>query len=150
MNFTKVKHLKGSMVFEWEIDEGATGADKSEHRLTSYDDPHPDLIAAFRALVAPALKLLDLPSMYSRDLTVSGVSLTYEEKRGRGAVLTLQKKLDGCPAPLIFNTPYLPQDAGEHQPSLPSAMNDAINAVLVEAAAFLKGKRSQGDLWKAA
>lgn len=150
MNFTKVKHLKGSMVFEWEAEEGASGADKSEHRLTSYDEPHPDLIAAFRALVTPSLKLLDLPSVYSRDLTVSGVSLTYEEKRGRGAVITLQKKLDSCPAPLIFNTPYLPKDAGGHQPSLPSEMNTAIDAILVEAAAFLKGKRSQGDLWKAA
>lgn len=150
MNFTKVKHLKGSIVFEWEAEEGATGTDKSEHRLTSYDEPHPDLIAAFRALVAPSLKLLDLPSMYSRDLTVSGVSLTYEEKRGRGAVITLQKKLESCPAPLIFNTPYLPEDAGEHQPSLPSAMHEAIDGLLVEAAAFLKGKRAQVSPFPAA
>lgn len=150
MNFTKVKHLKGSVVLEWEAEEGVARTDKGEHRLTSYDDPHPDFLNAMRALVKPALRLLDLPDMYGKEITVSGVSLTYEDKRGRGAVLTLQKKLETCPAPLILNTPYLPEDGGEHGVSLPSEIRDAIDDLLLEAAQFLKGKRSQGELWKAA
>lgn len=149
-NFTKVKNIKEGLVFEWETTEGPEKRDQGSHRLASYDLPHPDLLAALRGLISPVLRLLELPSMWAGSVTVSGVSITYEEKRGRGAVITLQKQLTDCPAPLILNTPYLPEDAGEHGVSLPTEIQERIDAVFLEAEAFLQGKRAQGSLFPTA
>lgn len=147
MRFTKIKLTKGETVLEWETDEGAEQLDSHEHKFRSSAAPHPDFVQAMAAFSVPALRLLELPLAYEDNLTVSGLSFTYEEQRGRGLVVTLQKKLGGAPSPLIFNTPYLPEDGGEHNPSLPAAFAHAIDDVIAEAREFLNGKRAQGDLF---
>ncbi len=148
MKFTKIKRSKGLVVLEWLTEEGKGGLDTHEHRLSSTEDPHPTFVAALRAFIGPVLKLCELPHTWGGEaLAVTGLSITHEEERGRGLVVTCQRSLADAPAPLVFNTPYLPEDAGEHGQSLPDELVEALDAVEDAARRFLNGERAQGDLF---
>lgn len=147
MSFTKIKLTKGQVALEWVTEEGPTRTDQHEHRLTSFELPHPGFLAAMEGFKRPVLDLLELPSMYGDGLAVTGISITHEDDRGRGLVITCQKQVAGAPAPLIFNTPYLPEDAGEHGQSLPEKMIEALDVAVEAAGRFLQGERAQGDLF---
>lgn len=148
MSFTKIKLTKAEVLLEWVTEEGPRRNDQHEHRFRSIEVPHPDFAAAMQAFVGPVLRLLELPAMYGEGLTVTGLSLTHEDERGTGLVVTCQKQLAGAQAPLIFNTPYLPEDGGEHGASLPSEMLVALDEAISQAREFLNGKRAQGDLFE--
>lgn len=147
MGFTKIKLVRGQVALEWVTEEGPKRADQHEHRVTSFELPHPSFVEAMQAFVQPCLELLELPEDYDEGITVSGLSITYEDERGRGLVVTLQKKLAGAPSPLIFNTPYLPEQGGEHGMSLPHDLLACLDEAEAAAGRFLQGERAQADLF---
>jgi hypothetical protein len=67
-----------------------------------------------------------------------------------GAVLTATKDLMMCPAPLILNTPHLPEKPyGESGgPVLPANTIRRVRALCVEAERYLAGDREQGSLFR--
>ncbi len=116
---------------------------------------HPDLQAAFDALVPHVREVLEWPDpLYgSGDLRVTGVSWSMSDSGVEGAVMVCQAALSTCNSPFCFNTPHLPfgqyAEDGE-QPTMPDDAIDALNALKAEVQAYLDGKRAQGDLFREA
>lgn len=149
---TKVKLRDGQITIVMSDKEGENN--ERETTIKSYDAPHDDFTKAFDALQAQARAILQLPSDWREgQLRVSGVSFSMSEDTGvMGAVMTGQVALDTSDAPFNFNTPHLPFDqysATGNAPTMPEAAQRALEALQQEAEAFVNGKRSQGDLFRA-
>ena len=148
MNIGKVYKLKtgdAELKLKWEEDE--TG---DVYDVTYHDAARPSLYEALQALVAPCCRYLDLPKTYGDDVIVSGVSFTWTNEI-MGAVVTLQKPLESCDAPLILNTPHGPvAPYAEGGMQLPEAMAKALTQVLAEAIDYINGERQQMDLFNEA
>jgi hypothetical protein len=135
------------------------GTDDDNERKTSLRSLgslayHPDLQAAFDALVPHVREVLEWPDhLYgSGDLRVTGVSWSLSEDTGvEGAVMVCQAKLTGCTSPFCFNTPHLPFEQyceDGNAPTMPEDAVDALNKLRAEVQAYLDGKRAQGDLFE--
>lgn len=120
--------------------------------VESDEEARPEFYTAMRDLIRPALTMLDAPINWQADAKISGVSITYEEDRGMGAVVTVLVPLACAPSPLVVNTPYLPSEDpnGVGAPVLPSDLRRAIERVIIEAALYLDGERAQVDMFRGA
>lgn len=145
-DFTKIKHHKGSVELEWTT---SVDNDFTKHSLASFDEPEKEFAEALQALAPMVCLLLDLPPEYKSDLTITSVSLSYNDSQGRGCVITSLKKLPGFNAPLVLNTPHLPEES-EHGPTMPGYLIQALNNLSDYAIRFRNGQRMQADMFAGA
>ncbi|TAJ79032.1 hypothetical protein EPO44_19675 [bacterium] len=116
------------------------------------EEPHPDLKAAFAALVSHVYEILQLPSdAWPSLMTITGVSFSkHEETKIEGAVISGRVDIETCQAPFCFNTPHLPfepySEASEAQTMDADAI-EALEKLREEAQAYMDGtKRAQMEL----
>lgn len=147
MDIRKVKSSNGVITIRAEEQSGEEDVRRVE--LESRAEPRPEFHEAMGGLIRPALDMIQAPGAWMAVATISGVSLTHEEDRGMGAVVTLLVPLECAPSPLVLNTPYLPSEDpnGAGSPTLPPALQQAIERVILEAERYLDGERAQGDLF---
>ena len=137
----KVKFSGPKYEMKWTCANG----DELEAKFT--EEPRPELAQAMARLIGPCLELLELPGDYADGITASGLSLSYPDGV-RGATVTLQKALQEAPAPLVLNTPYLPEEPySDGGACLPEDLVKAIDEVVDEAKRYLSGERRQMDLF---
>jgi hypothetical protein len=156
MQIAKVKSSKGLITIRaQEITEGPEGDNIKQIEVESREEPRAEFHAAMGDLIGPALRMVEAPEAWEQVATISGLSITHEEDRGMGAVVTLLIPLECAPSPLVINTPYLPshgRDENDTGPCLPSALVRAVERVHDEALAYLGGERApsaQTDLFAA-
>lgn len=147
MRFTKIKDDGTRVTLRWT--EPAEGLDEAgaevRCELETIDRPRPSFSEALQELAAHAVRLLELPSAYGKDVVVSGVTLKHEEE-GLGVVLTCLKPIRRAQGPLVLNTPYCRiEGTGPDE-----AMERAIQSLTTEAMAFVFGARQQADLFDVA
>jgi hypothetical protein len=148
---SKIKQKDGWIIIQSVEKSGYT--QEREVIFKCSDTPHEDLINAFDALVAHARTILEWPESYADGrIRISGVSFSFSEDTGvEGAVLTGQVAIDNSDAPFCFNTPHLAFEQyseGGVSKLMPEEAQEALQRLRDEAAAFVKGKRAQGDLFE--
>lgn len=121
-------------------------------KLTSYEDPAPELPAKINALEKHVRDLLELPKNWAKDsFRVIKVSWSFSESTGiQGATVTCLVDLEATGSPLVINTPHLPYKRYSptgNQPTMPNQMREALDEVERQAEDYLAGKRSQGELF---
>lgn len=150
LNLKKVSVKSNGVTLKFE--QGDPLQDLKATTFTSYDDPHPDLSDALDALCRVARYICEWPDKYpEQGMNITGVSFSYSESTEvRGAVITGIASLGTSTSPLCFNTPHLPfeqySESGE-APLMPGWAIELLELVEVEAIAYLKGKRKQGDMF---
>lgn len=166
----KAKIKDGQLIVETE------GHDKDTERHSvvkcAQDKLHAELMEAFAALSPSVREILEWPSNIYVDTTgyenvtstsrltaehrrdrirVTGVSWSYSETTDvEGACIVFQVDLENCTSPFCGTTPHLPYgqySEDGNQPVMPDGAQDALNRLKGEVAAFLDGKRAQGDLF---
>jgi hypothetical protein len=146
--FTKIKFDGSKVRLEYEVIRPG-GGDPDEYSLLCADLPLVDFRNALRALVDDICVICEFPSSETPKVKVLGCSLTYKDGV-LGAVLTATKDLMISPAPLILNTPHLPEkpysDSGGSV--LPANTVRRVRALCVEAQRYLDGDREQGSLFR--
>ena len=129
---TMVRKIKwdGSRIkLSFEIRYPIPGTDEQrtdEYDLKSIDRPTPAFIDALNALGADVDEWLEMPSNWSSNLIIRGVSLSWTDDI-MGAVITALKPLNDSRAPFVVNTP--------HKPAMPFYER------------FIKGQRKQMQEW---
>jgi hypothetical protein len=147
MDITKVKFSEGKTIVTYTVDASTT---TKETTVSSSDPIHPDLRAAMDGLVPEARRMLKLPKEWEESMKVLGISLSYAENQGLGAVVTLAKSYEDINAPLIINTPHCHEGAdGQNVSLLPQTFQAQIRTVIAEAREFVRGKRETGNLFDA-
>ena len=112
-------------------------------------DRHPDFDKAMQALVDEVVSVCRLPAEYREGMTVTGVSISFNETQGEGATITAQKSLPCINSPLVINTPHLHDDPDMLGLSAkPRTMDDKLRKLVNQARQFLNGKSAQGDLFE--
>src|SRR3990167_7830135 len=97
---TKVKWDGKQVVIRFE-DTRPNGTDEFE--LVCHDPPLPAFGAALKALRQHVEEITELPADYCENLEIRGVSLSYADAGGMGAVITCLKPLTTTRAPLVLN-----------------------------------------------
>lgn len=145
MPYTKIKHSKGTTTLTRVEDRSST--DSVEQTLTSHDPPRPEFVTALQALTAWVVRICELPINYADGMTITGVSLTLGEYGG--CVVTALKKVDGANAPVVINTPHVPETpTSENGPALVSSTIQLLSALEDEADKFWRGERAQLDAFE--
>lgn len=146
MKYRKIK-FNGTEVHIERMVKSASAHDERTDTLKSFDAPRPEFNDAMQAFAPSVRRLLELPGDY--DLRVTGLSISYQaESERRGLVITCQKKLADANAPLVFNTPHLPEkDIDDPNPSWPQEWYDLLDDLCEQATAYVDGKREQQDLF---
>ena len=103
---------------------------------------------AMQALLPPLKEMLPLDFDELEDkIDVIGITISRKESQGLGATITLQITLEHFNGPLTLNTPHLHEDASDTGvKAMPWELQEAINELVEEAEAFLKGKRAQEEM----
>lgn len=144
MPYTKIKHNKGTVTLTRVEDRSTT--DSVEQTLTSHDDPRPEFATGLQALTSWVVRICQLPLDYADGMRITGVSLSAGEYGG--VVVTALKSVDGATAPVVINTPHVPEtptsDAG---PCLPRDTIQLLETLEVEADKFWRGERAQADMF---
>ncbi|NOU05327.1 MAG: hypothetical protein HOO99_04010 [Hyphomicrobiaceae bacterium] len=130
--------------------QGSSNEIETTHRI--FTEPHPDFKNAMSALVEHVRTILEWPVSYAIGaIRIGGVSFSMSEDSGvEGAVISGLVDLKTSQSPFTFNTPHLPFDQyneGGTAPVMPDDAIEALEELRREARAFLKGKRTQGDLF---
>jgi len=148
IRFTRIKFDGSRVRLEYQVIRPG-GGDPDEYSLHCADLPLVAFREAVRALVDDVCVICEFPSSEASKVKVLGCSLTYKDGV-LGAVLTATKDLMTCPAPLILNTPHLPEkpygDGGGAV--LPANTVRRVRALCVEAERYLDGDREQGSLFR--
>lgn len=151
INVTRVSCKKRETIIKYTKD---INGETDNLVLTSGEQPHADLVNAMQAIKPFFLQTLGLPEEYGEGMIISGISFTHNEHQGDGCVITAQKKIPNCNAPLILNTPHLTAANGEGEEGVNCNMTsddlDLLNAIRAEGEEFVGGKRApaaQGSLF---
>ena len=147
---TKVKLTKTKVHIEYEVLHEKAG-EPDAFTVICGDKPTLAFEAALRELVCDVTNICDFPVEDARVITVRSVSCTYQKKI-LGAVVTALKSLKHSNAPLVLNTPHLPEmpysgEDTDPNPTMPAGMADRLRALLAEAACYIDGDRLQGRLF---
>lgn len=144
----KVKYDGKKVIIAWT--EGEDGEDK--YSLECVDEPLAEFKTALSGLAGDVVRICELPAGYVQGLEVRGVSLS--EKDGVTRVtITALKTLRTSDAPLILNTPNLPDKPANETAGgklLPAETLGRVTLVLVEATRYVRGRRAQGNLFEEA
>lgn len=147
MEIRKVKSSNGLILIRAEEQCGEEDIRRIE--LESRAEPRPEFHEAMGGMISPAMNMIQAPGAWMAVATISGVSVTHEEERGMGAVVTILVPLECAPSPLVLNTPYLPSEDPNDSggATLPRALREAVERVIDEAMRYLRGERAQADLF---
>lgn len=146
MPYTKIKHNKGTTTLTRVEDRSQQ--DSIEQTLTSHDDPRPEFVEALQALTAWVVDVCDLPDDYDEGMRITGVSLSPGEYGG--CVVTALKKVSGANAPVVINTPHVPETpTSDEAPCLPPNVIEMLATLEDEADKFWRGERAQAELFDA-
>lgn len=116
--------------------------------LTSTELRNADFTIAMRALEPVVREMLPLQDTLEKDdIEVTGVSLTFNESQGLGAVITLKLTAEAFNTPLIINTPHIHEDKDDTGvKAMPWEMAEALNELIHQAELFVAGMRAQESL----
>lgn len=142
LQITRVKYSVMGVEVKWR--SRPNDEDVVVHELASFDPPEPEFLEALKGVVAPVLKVLDLPSSYGEGFAVQTVNWKFEAE-GEGVVITSLKKLPDLNAPLVLNTPYM-ADRGDVE-EIPRALRLAVELLFLRAERYVAGLRQQRDLF---
>jgi hypothetical protein len=138
------------VVVKWEIPKPG-GIDK--YQLSCVDAPARELTDALNAMRRHVADICELPAKYGDSLEIRGASYSYGgDDRVMGATITALKKLTTANAPLVINTPHLPEHpyskGGEEMAlPLPPAAAEALHELARQALRYVEGHRVQRDLF---
>jgi hypothetical protein len=148
MRITKAKYDGSKVRIEYE--KQRPDGQYDEFTLSSLDGPAQPFVDALNALAMDVVGICELHADSLDRLTVRGVSFTYTNDI-MGACITALKKLYTSNAPLVLNTPHLPEEAyGEgdtSSPLLDTATVDRLHELALAAERYVDGERAQGDLF---
>ena len=145
--FTKIKFDGSKVRLEYQVTRKDGGV-PDEHVVVCSDQPDRAFPLALAALALDVVGICELSDSDETKLLVRGVSMSYTDGI-RGACITALKSLKTSNAPLVLNTPHLPEKPyGEGDgPTLDSSTVSRIDALVVEAERYLAGERAQGKLF---
>lgn len=143
--FTKIKFDGSKVRLEYQITKKDGTPD--EYVISSSDQPDRAFPTALAALAADVAGICELPDTDQAKLSVRGVTLTYTNGI-RGACITALKSLKTADAPLVLNTPHLPESPyGDNDaPTLALETIERLDVLVAEAARYLAGERAQARL----
>lgn len=148
--FTKITANEKHAHLEWTTPAEKHPETQVEHSLYGSEGTHPEFITALQGFLPEVLKMLELPKSYEKNLTVTGLSMSYKSDR-MGLVVTCTKKLDKSNSPFVIHTPVLleasDEEAGEY---LSDEMIRLVRVAEDYAAAYVAGQRIQGELFEKA
>lgn len=147
---SKIKYdgKRVKIAYEVQVGEG----EPDSYTLDCADDPKASFKEALCALAAHVAAALDMPHAWADDLNVRGVSLSWSHDI-MGACITALKPVSGRQSPWVINTPHAPSEpyseTGGEEYTLSPELVEALSALIDEAAAYIDGKRAQGNLFSA-
>lgn len=115
----------------------------------SWDTQSKEFLESLQVLKQHIIYILELPEEYEETLTITGISIKYEDE-GIGVVISALKGLDSLDAPLCLNTPYIPPQRNEntHTPMC-GTLEMAVDKITSMAQQFVGGmRRAQGQLFE--
>lgn len=147
--FTKIKYDGSKMRIEYEVER--KDAEPDEYTLFSSDKPAPEFDRALQALTGDVLTICEMPDGDASVITVRGVSLTHTSDV-LGVCVTALKSLKTSNAPLVLNTPHLPEvaysgDSNDANPTMPVGMSNRLRVLMDEAERYVNGDRAQARLF---
>lgn len=147
--FTKIKYDGSKVRIEYEV-ERKDGSDADEYSVFSADKPLPEFDAALQAFAVDVVSICELNPSDVDKLKVRGVTLTRTNDI-LGVVVTALKELKSSNAPMVINTPHLPEtpysDGDDFAPVMPSGMCQRVWNLEAEAQRYLDGERAQASLF---
>ena len=114
-----------------------------------WDKQSKEFVESLQVLKPHVIYILELPEEYAETLTITGISIKYEEY-GIGVVISATKELDSLDAPLCLNTPYIPPQRNEnmHTP-MSGILEMTVDKITAMAQQFMEGQyRAQGQLFE--
>jgi hypothetical protein len=150
IRFTKIKFDGSKVRIEYE-NKREDQAQWDEFSLQSADRPVPEFIEALHALRQDVVSICELAETDETKLDVRGVTITHTNDI-MGLCITALKALKTTQAPLVLNTPHLPEESYSDTPCpVLDEQTVARLGVLIRAAErYVDGERAQGDLLAAA
>lgn len=148
--FTKIKFDGSKVRIEYEVTRGP--GDPDAFSVQCADMPAPEFSAALADLAQDVATICELGADSLPTLRVRGVTFTWSSGV-MGACITALKTLKSANAPLVLNTPHLPEEAyggDDASPTLDTATCRRLRALMAEAERYLNGDRAQGSLLVAA
>ena len=149
MEIRKVKWDGQKMTITWDSGDGERTS--ISHTLTSDERPSPEFVEAMRDVVAPAARLLELGEGSRERMTFRSATASLDDQGRRGMTVCVLREIAGASAPVVENTPYLPEaDAEDPNPCLPTDLEGAVDDVMAFAVRFVRGgEREQADMFEA-
>lgn len=149
--FTKIKYDGSKVRIEYQLPK--KDAEPDEFTMFSCDRPAPEFDMALQALVQDVIAICELSPSDAIKLKVRGVSLSHTNDI-LGVCVTALKSLKTSNAPLVLNTPHLPESSysgdDDGSPVMPDGMFFRIHTLALEAERYLNGDRAQPSLFQEA
>jgi hypothetical protein len=148
VRITKVKFDGSKVRIEYE-NKREDQKQWDEFTLQSADLPTLELTDALADLRQDVLAICELPADDLLKLTVRGVTLTHTNDV-LGACITALKSLKTANAPLVINTPHLPETpyGDGDSPVLATSTVDRLHTLMLAAERYIDGERAQADLFE--
>lgn len=150
--FTKIVCNAKQIALDW-TSKRKTASEAEEvtsHELRCQEKPRPAFDKALQKFLPFLLTIIGAPADWRENTKVTGVSLNKEEDGRRGIVITASRKCPHGSAPIAINSPHLREGLDDKETGANfflDGMGDAIDVMCDEAAAYLGGDRSQGELF---
>lgn len=149
MKFKSIKIRDGKVTLAWESHPEGDEATVFTGRLISKDEPEKEFFDALEALGPHVLWICGLPKEYGAGMEVTGVSIQRGSEDRMSAVITAKKTVENANSPFNISTPKLYEpDMDEEGAHLPKGAVETIDRLQEMAERFVKGHRSQGDLFE--
>jgi len=148
IRFNKIRYdNKGRVCLVY--DEILSDDKVNEYSIKCTDVPRDEFKQSLAALKIHVVNICEIPKKQAERLEIRGVSLSW--KHGiMGAVITALKTLEHSNAPLILNTPHLPETSYSEEGEmscLSSKCLENIRTLMEEARRYLEGDRAQINLF---
>lgn len=150
IRLTKIKFDGAKVRIEYES-KREDQKEWDEFTLHSADLPTLDFTDALKALGQDVIAICELPADDLSKLKVRGVTITHTLDV-LGVCITALKTLKGANAPLVLNTPHIPEAAyseGADSPILGTGTVDRVHDLILAAERYIDGERAQADLFAA-
>ena len=106
-------------------------------------------------IIDPTLRLLEMDPDYKYQegsgipvINFNSIKLSHKDEDELGAVITLERVIQGMDAPFLIHTPYVHRK--EDNETMPPDLLDIVDKMIGEAGEFIEGKSNQGDMFEVA